>query len=280
MAQEVSANIDPSTVEGFGEEWTRFQQGSDAQAAELDAVFESYFAIFPWDRLPAAPVGFDMGCGSGRWARRAARRVGHLHCIDASPQALEVARTNLADVENVSFVCASVDAVPLEEASMDFGFSLGVLHHVPDTAAGIASCARLLKKGAPMLLYLYYAFDDKPAWFRGLWRASNVVRRGIARLPHRPRHAVCDGVAASVYWPLARTARVAERLGRDVSNFPLAAYRDKSFYTMRTDALDRFGTQLEQRFTRVQIREMMEAAGLEDVRFSDFPHWCAVGFRR
>jgi hypothetical protein len=49
---------------------------------------------------------------------------------------------------------------------------------------------------------------------------------------------------------------------------------------MRTDALDRFGTRLEQRFTRTEIRGIMEAAGLVDIRFSDAPpFWCAVGRR-
>ena len=67
-------------------------------------------------------------------------------------------------------------------------------------------------------------------------------------------------------------------LGADVSGLPLAAYRNHSFYIMRNDALDRFGTPLEQRFSRAQIEEMMRAAGLEDVRFHDgVPFWCAVG---
>ena len=49
---------------------------------------------------------------------------------------------------------------------------------------------------------------------------------------------------------------------------------------MRTDALDRFGTRLEQRFTRSEIEEMMRKAGLERIEFSsDLPYWCAVGFR-
>ena len=51
-----------------------------------------------------------------------------------------------------------------------------------------------------------------------------------------------------------------------VDNMPLSAYRERSFYVMRTDALDRFGTRLEQRFTREQIRSMMHEAGLERTR--------------
>jgi hypothetical protein len=49
---------------------------------------------------------------------------------------------------------------------------------------------------------------------------------------------------------------------------------------MRTDARDRFGTPLEQRFSRAQIREMCNAAGLVDLRLSPrAPYWCAVGFK-
>lgn len=71
-----------------------------------------------------------------------------------------------------------------------------------------------------------------------------------------------------------------ERLGLPVGSVPLSYYRHHSFYTMRTDARDRFGTPLEQRFSRNQIARMMESAGLIDVKFSDgAPFWCAVGFR-
>ena len=72
-----------------------------------------------------------------------------------------------------------------------------------------------------------------------------------------------------------------EKIGISVSNIPLFEYRAKSFYTMRTDALDRFGTRLEQRFTRVQIEKMLEQAGLVDITFSDIaPYWCALGIKK
>ena len=47
---------------------------------------------------------------------------------------------------------------------------------------------------------------------------------------------------------------------------------------MRTDALDRFGTRLEQRFSRNEIERMMTAAGLTDIVFSERePYWVACG---
>ena len=272
-------NADQATVDGFGDEWSRFDQQPLA-ADERQRLFDEYFSLFPWDRLPDDSVGADVGCGSGRWAALAAPRVGRLHCVDASGGALAVAKRTLRDCSNVEFHHASVAALPFDDSSLDFAYSLGVLHHVPDTRAGITSCVRVLKPGAPLLLYLYYAFDNRPRWFRAVWAASDVVRRGVSRLPYGLRFAVSQALAGLVYWPLARTARVLERGGRDVESMPLYAYRNLSFYTMRTDALDRFGTQLEQRFTQDQIRSMMEAAGLTDVRFRDGgPYWCAIGYR-
>src|SRR5215216_6692203 len=73
------SNIDTKTVAGFGDEWTTFDQSALSQT-ELMAVFEQYFAIFPWEALPQDAVGFDLGCGSGRWAKAVAARVGTLHC--------------------------------------------------------------------------------------------------------------------------------------------------------------------------------------------------------
>ena len=71
-----------------------------------------------------------------------------------------------------------------------------------------------------------------------------------------------------------------ERRGGNPSAIPLSYYRNLSFYSMRTDALDRFGTRLEQRFSRKAIREMMERSGLKDVIFSDGePYWVACGIK-
>jgi len=274
-------NIDIRTVNGFGDEWVKFDQ-TNLTGDELKRIFDSYFSIFPWSKLPEHAVGFDLGCGTGRWAKLVLPRVGMLHCIDPS-KALEVAKRNLAaeSKTNVQFHLASVDAIPLADSSMDFGYSLGVLHHIPDTQAAIASCVNKLKPGAPFLVYLYYAFDNRPFWFRWLWNISNLARKIISKLPFALRYIISQMIAVFVYYPLAKISHFSEKIGFSVSNFPLSAYRKNSFYTMRTDALDRFGTHLEKRFTREQIKNMMIAAGLEAIEFSEkTPFWCAVGFRK
>lgn len=272
-------NLDTKTVESFGREWKKFDQ-SRLGPEELRDLFDEYFRIFPWHEISQDAVGVDVGCGSGRWATLVAPKVRLLHCVDPSYEALEVARRKLSDHANCRFHQASLDQLPLDDSSMDFGYCLGVLHHVPDTHSGLESCVRKLKPGAPFLIYLYYAFDNKTAVYRMIWRASEVLRSGISRLPWRLKVATTSLIAALAYWPLARCSAILERIGFEVRDVPLAFYRHLSFYTMRTDALDRFGTPLEQRFTARQVKEMMTEAGLDRIRFSDRPpYWCAVGFR-
>jgi SAM-dependent methyltransferase len=272
------SNTDRVVVESFGQEWNKFDQ-SVADPAELRDIFDLYFGIFPWEEVSPDAVGFDLGCGSGRWAYFVAPRVAKLHCIDPSSAALQVARKKLSSYRNCEFDCASVEAIPMPDDSADFGYSIGVLQFVPDTFRGIEACVRKLKPGAPFLVYLYYAFDNRPWWFRAIWRVSDLLRRMISRLPFPVKSPLCDIIAALVYWPLARLAKLFASLGLPVNSLPLSNYRDRSFYIMRNDALDRFGTRLEQRFTKAQIEEMMLKAGLERIRFSDTPCWCAVGYK-
>ena len=274
MGTSSATNLSKEVVNGFGEEWKKFDQ-SELSKEELEFIGEEYFGIFPWEMLPKNASGFDLGCGSGRWAKLVAPRVGHLHCIDPSI-AIEVAKKNLGANSNCSFHRNGVDDIPLEDSSMDFGYSLGVLHHIPDTAAGMKACVKKIKIGAPFLVYLYYAFDNQPFWYRAIWKASDLFRRMISIMPFPLRFVSSQLIAALVYFPLAKLSRLIEMLGGKVHSFPLSAYRFKSFYTMRTDALDRFGTRLEHRYTRVQIQKMMEDSGLEKIVFSDsIPFWVA-----
>ena len=275
-------NVDADVARGFGEEWSTYRQDeANLTREQREAIFEDYFRIFPWELLPSGGgIGADVGCGSGRWAMMVAPRVSHLHLVDVSAEALAVARDNLKDRNNVSFHVSSVAAIPLSADSLDFAFSLGVLHHVPDTQAAISAIAQKLKRGAPFLVYLYYAFDNRPAWYRALWAISNGIRIVVSRLPHGYRKVISEIIAATIYWPFARFAALLSRLGVSKRSIPLSWYADKSFYVMRTDAYDRFCTRLEKRFTRAEIEQMLLHAGFEQVRFSDSaPYWCAVGIR-
>ena len=133
--------------------------------------------MFPFEELSNGSEGFDMGCGSGRWAKFVANKVHLLNCIDPSEKALNVAKRNLSNFSNIRYFNASVNDNILKENSQDFGYCLGVLHHIPDTLEGIKACAKLLKKNAPFRLYLYDNFENRSSFYKLIWRLSDFMRK-------------------------------------------------------------------------------------------------------
>jgi SAM-dependent methyltransferase len=276
-----ATGIQEKVISGFGDEWARLPQDRLSEN-ERSQIFENYFSIFPWQRLPEdGGTGADIGCGSGRWAALVAPKVKRLHAVDGSQKALDVAKTNLSKYGNIQFHHATVDKLPFRKNSLNFAYCLGVLHAVPDTAEAIKSISKTLRPGAPFLLYLYYKFDNRPLWYRLCWHLSTLFRFLISRLPYIARYALTQVIALLIYWPAARSAKLLEAIGSCPDAWPLAYYRDKSLYVMRTDALDRFGTLLEKRFTRPEIQSMLADAGFEEVRFSNRPpYWCVIGIKK
>ena len=273
-------NIDLKTAKSFGEEWEKFDQ-SNLSSKEALERFNEYFHLFPWDLLPAESEGIDIGCGSGRWDKFVAPRVFKLHCVEPAERAITVAKRNLSKYKNIIFHQKSLDDLEIPNESMDFCYSLGVLHHVPDTLKALEKCASLLKPGAPFLGYLYYNFENKSKIFKLIWKFSDFFRKIISKSSPGSKNLYCDLIAIFIYLPITNFLRFLEIIGFKVHSFPLSYYRNYSFYTMRTDARDRFGTPVEKRFSQKDIIKMCEKSGFENIVFSDRePFWCFTAIKR
>ncbi len=279
MAQIKHKNADTQTVDAFSDQWIRFEKRHESDE-ENKFLFDRFFSIFPWEIINNQSKGFEIGCGRGRYAKFIAPKVGALTCVDVSASAIEIAKKNLATFSNCDFKNESVGNLSLKPQTYDFGYAYGVLMHVPDTAAAFAACAAPLKSGAPFLAYIYYNFDNRPPWFQAIWKASDVTRKTIYKLPSGPRFIITEILAAIIYWPLAKISWLGEKLGINVHHWPLSDFRHATFNRMRNNSRDRFGTPLEQRFSKAQIKTMMENAGFTDIEFREgAPYWCALGYK-
>ncbi|MEZ4888688.1 MAG: class I SAM-dependent methyltransferase [Chitinophagales bacterium] len=271
---------DDQTIDSFGEEWQRFHQ---FEAAELERIGEEYFDVVNEAMLNKDSRVLDIGCGSGRWSKYVSSRAGFVEAIDPS-EAVLVAAELLKEAENVRVTQAGIDEIPFADGSFDFAFCLGVLHHLPNTAEALKKCVDKVKPNGYFLTYLYYSLDNRGATYRLIFKASNLLRQVVSRLPFALKAVVCDVLAVALYMPFVGLGRVLSKIPivkRLVPMLPLSYYCDKSFYIIRNDALDRFGTPLEKRYSQAEIQMMMEAAGLEDIRFSEkAPFWHGVGRKK
>ncbi|MGB3465341.1 MAG: class I SAM-dependent methyltransferase, partial [Cyclobacteriaceae bacterium] len=269
---EETVNIDEKVVNDFGEEWTKFDSFSEE---ELEEIGNDYFDIVPPELFTSDTKVIDIGCGSGRWSKYVAPKVGIIEAVDPS-HAVLVARRMLEENSNARVTHAEANNIPFEDNTFDFGFSLGVLHHIPDTQSALNSCVSKIKPGGHFLVYFYYRFDNRGSLFKFLFGIVNLIRAITCRLPGFLKKFVCDLIALLVYWPLSRFSLVVKSLfgSKAAAKIPLSYYADKSMNIIRNDALDRFGTRLEKRFTRKEITGMMTEAGLTDIVYSDNePSW-------
>ncbi len=269
-------NIDKKVVDEFGAEWLKFNDFTDKR---IKIAAGEYFDIIDNTIVNKNTYALDIGCGSGRWTKYLAAKAGFIEAVDPS-DAIFAADNLLRNVENVRLSKASVDTLPFPDETFDFAMSVGVLHHIPNTQQALIDCVRKVKKGGYFYLYLYYNLDERGPIFRTLFRLTDIIRNIICKFPSGLKKFVCDILAVIIYMPLILFAKFLSfvNLKKLSKKIPLSAYSNKPFFIIRNDSLDRFGTRLEQRFSRNQIEEMMTKSGLGQILVSaGIPFYHAIG---
>jgi SAM-dependent methyltransferase len=270
-------NIDSKTISSFGAEWTDFPT---FDLEEIELLGSEYFDILTPEMVNSNTVMADFGCGSGRYSKYFQGKVAKIYCIDPS-DAVFSADNMMGKDENVEIIKSSISDLPFEDNTFDFGMSIGVLHHIPNTQQAMLDCVKKIKIGGYFYTYLYYSLDNRGFGFKLIWNLSNLLRVGISALPQKMKSIVCEILAFSIYLPLILLVKGLKYISineRFWSKIPLSAYHNKSYFVIRNDALDRFGTPLEQRFSKSEIEIMMRKSGLSEIIFSEkMPFWHAVG---
>jgi SAM-dependent methyltransferase len=273
---ENEGNIDKSTVESFGEEWTKF---SSFDTDEIERMGNEYFDLLHLTSVDQNSYVLDVGCGTGRWSYYLSPKVKFIEAIDPS-DAVFAASKFAGSKPNVRITKAGVDNIPFADNTFDFIFSLGVLHHIPDTTAAIRKIFQKTRPGGYFVVYLYYNLDNRGGLYKMLFKLSNGVRKAISRMPQKLKQILAEIISFTVYLPFVFLARICKALfprSDFYKRVPLSYYHNKSLTIIRNDSLDRFGTPLEKRFSRKEIEAMLRDAGFSDIVFSEkTPFWHCI----
>ncbi len=249
----------------FGEEWTTYSQILPEHKKE----FDGYFDLVDRNSLAKARI-CDIGCGMGRWSYFAKDFCKEIILIDFS-NAIFMARKNLDRAENALFFKCDLKRLPFRNDFADFLFCLGVLHHLPTSCLNEV---RALKRYSPrLLIFLYYALDNRPWYFQVLLKAVTAIRLLVSRV-RSPFFRKCFSWVGTwlIYLPLVNLGALFQiaGLGRFIPLYDY--YHDKSLQRIEQDVYDRFFTRIEQRVTRQEI------LGLKDtfprITVSEhYPYW-------
>jgi len=260
-----SATIARDIQSTFGEEWKSYSK----ILPEHEKEFLQYFDITP----PASLSGkrcCDLGCGMGRWSYFLSQYAKEIILVDFS-DAIFVARENLRGKDNCLFFMGDIKNLPFRPDFADFIFSLGVLHHLPTPCL---EEVRKLKYSAPeLLIFLYYALDNRPLHFRMILKAVTFVRSIVWRVKNplfRKIFSLCGTYL--VYMPLIIFGKILKPFGLSQLAPLYDFYKDKSPQRIEQDVYDRFFTRIEQRVTRKEILQLGDTFRAVEVS-NNLPFW-------
>jgi len=140
----------------------------------------------------AGKLVLDAGCGMGRFAQVAARHLAEVVGIDLS-LAVESAAANLEKEPRAHWAQADLTRPPFAPGTFDLIYSIGVLHHTPDTRAAFMSLVPLLRPGGRISIWVYSAYPQIVNLTSRFWR------RLTTRLPKRLLYALCQAAGPMYY---------------------------------------------------------------------------------
>lgn len=165
--------------ESFGFQWNRFARTQLDSATGTTRSRDTFIQKTGWslDDLQGARV-LDAGCGMGRFAEVCADAGAEVHAVDLST-AVEAASQNLERRSDVRTYQADIMNLPFPNESFDFIYSIGVLHHTPDTKAAFLRLQPLLKPGGAIAIWVY------STQLRARYLGGEMLRRITTRLSKR-----------------------------------------------------------------------------------------------
>ena len=133
----------------FGLQWNKYEVAHDD---EDRATFQAKTGVSLAD-LRGLRV-LDAGCGGGRYCKVAGEAGAHVVGADHT-RAVDKAAQLCGNLPEVRFVQSDLKHLPLQPASFDVAFSIGVMHHDVDTRAVFDAVARMVKPGGQLAVWLY-----------------------------------------------------------------------------------------------------------------------------
>lgn len=244
-------------VQNFGFEWNVHSttQLDSIGSDESERTFRQKTGFTP-EELSGKLV-LDVGCGMGRFSDVAARWGATVVGIDLS-RAVDAAQRNIGGRENVHIAQANVFNLPFRERTFDFIFSIGVLHHTPNTKAAFDELPKLLREGGKISIWVYSAYA------RFQWRFSDMYRRLTPRLPKRVLHSLSYVAVPLYYLHKIPIIGVFLRWVLPVSTHPRRDWRV-------LDTFDWYSPKYQWKHTYEEVFRWFDAQGLGNIRVLEFP---------
>jgi len=193
----------------------------------------------------------DVGCGMGRFAEVVAQAGARVVGVDLS-QAVDAAAANLAGFDNAAVVQADLFSLPFAPESFDVIYSVGVLHHTPNTRRAFQALLPYLRDGGKIAIWVY------PRTLRWKYPMSLLYRLVTPRISRDRLLRWCEtAVRSRLIQQPGPIGSVLRRL------FQISARGDIDWLVL--DAFDWYSPRFQWTHTEAQVEAWFREAGLKDL---------------
>ena len=231
-------------LQSFGDQWNTWDV---AHSDEDTATFAAKTGL-PVDQLNGLRI-LDAGCGGGRYSRLCGAAGATVVGADHT-RAVEKARRLCDDLPNVGFIQADLKHLPLESASFDFVFSIGVMHHDANTKAVFDAVAKFVKPGGRYSVWLY----RRNQWWQEAINSS--LRALTTRLPAALLTPFCHAGAILGGMPIIN------RMANKVINFSA----HPSYENRVCDTFDWWAPRYQYHHTVEELHNWFQSAGFSNLK--------------
>ncbi|RLJ09146.1 MAG: hypothetical protein DRP13_01060 [Candidatus Aenigmatarchaeota archaeon] len=250
-------------VSSFSYEWWRHKKtqfDSYTGTKETEETFKEKTG-FDLNKLKGSLV-LDAGCGTGRFMEIVLNHRAKVVGVDLS-FSVDVAQKNVGLNKNANIVQADIFNLPFKECVFDYIFSIGVLHHTPDTKKAFFSLIPFLKNGGEIAIWVY---SNEGLYMKIFNKSSDFWRFFTTRISQEKLYKFCK-VYANLVYPLKKIRGLRAILQ---ILLPPTSYHPNKIWRI-LDTFDWLSPKYQWKHSYKEVYSWFDEAGLKDIKILSFP---------
>lgn len=271
---------DENYADNFGYQWNRFRKTQLDSLSGRPISSSRFWKSTGWS--PESLRGqwvLDVGCGAGRFTELALAAGANVVALDYSA-AVDACAINMNSHPNLFVIQADIYRLPLALESFSFVYCLGVLQHTPNVAAAFRCLPAIVSPGGHICVD-YYEKSVKTLFNTKYW-----VRPFFANLAPQQTLEFVER-ALPMLFGLSRFLRRIPLVGYLLSRLiPVSNYEgildlnsDELYEWALLDTFDAIGAKYDSPQSAKVARQLMVAAGLEQIEILRVGHLVARGIK-
>lgn len=254
----------------FGYQWNLFRKEQIDSYNGTSLSVDRFWSETGWNRDEMTRKWvLDAGCGAGRFLDACSPSNAQVVGIDIS-SAIDAAKENLDERENVHFVQASIYELPFKKATFDYVYCIGVIQHTPDPEQSLRSIAEMVKPDGEIAVTIY----ERRKWYTMLF--SKYWLRPLTKRMKKQTLLRAIETVMPVAFPVTDFLFRLPLVGRAfIFAIPVANYvhekqldRDQRYAWAILDTFDMLSPAYDQPMTEPEAREPLREAGFEVSRLT------------